>query len=225
MQIALIGFFIFDASPWWHKSEWDIVFITLAYTLISLATLTIITWQTWLAKTQIDLIKSGEEVTKQSARAAAEIAQTLIRAQRPFIMIEARGEVTPEFWAVNYGNSPAQIIFSNPYPKMGTFKEDELPENLQYGVGYDNPSAEQFNVPWIPPKGEYSLGQVDPNYLTYLSEQVVAELNNGIRVLVAYSAFKYRGLDGQATYTSTFCYRRYPGGYRLWGNYGWNTNT
>jgi hypothetical protein len=162
-------------------TDWLMVVLTAVYVGLSYFGLKAI-------QKQIKITEDSAKAAKDAASAALLSAQTLIDGQRPFVMIETRGRKdAPEFWAVNYGQSPAQIIFSNPVPMLSTPKEEELSEKLNYGMGYDNPHSEQFNVPWIPPRGEYSLGAVDPLYLTYLGEQILAELNTSTRVLIAYS--------------------------------------
>jgi hypothetical protein len=190
-------------------TDWLMVGLTAIYVSISGAGLLAISKQT--------------KIAADAANAALLSAQTLINSERPFVMIELRGERADQFWAVNYGKSPAQIIFSNPTPFVTFPKLENLPETLDYGAGYEG--GEQFNVQWIPPGGEFSLGAFDENTLTYLGETTLAELNNYTRVFLVYSAFKYRGLDRQTIYVSKYCYRRFGGALRMWGNYGWNEYT
>jgi hypothetical protein len=180
------------------------VLLTAVYVWFSKRTLDNLEEQVGLIKAQDAANKAQSAIAQQGAAAASSIAETLIKAQRPFVMIEARGAV-PEFWAVNYGLSPAQIIFANSEPFMGTPRMEELPKMLGYGTGYDKSRVEQINVPWIPPGGEYFLGQIDPAFESYLDQQILAELKTHERVLIAYPGFKYRGLDGTTVYTSTYC--------------------
>jgi hypothetical protein len=59
----------------------------------------------------------------------------------------------------------------------------------------------------------------------YIDGDVAKELAMSLRVMIVYSAFKYRGIDGKRVYTSTYCYRKFPDGLMMWGNYGWNQYT
>lgn len=160
-----------------------------------------------------------------AANAAKDSASAYITSERPFVMIETRGDEGYEFWAVNYGRSPAQIIFSNPTPFVDTFLLEELPDTLNYGLGYENPNARQINVQWIAPGKAYPLGAFDPRIIEAIGEHSTQELIQSIRVMLIYSAFKYRGIHTTDVYMSTYCYRKYPSGLRMWGAEGWNKYT
>jgi len=61
-------------------------------------------------------IKKQTRIGLRTSLVAKRSARAYIASERPFVIIETRGEQGYEFWAVNYGKSPAQIIFSNPTP-------------------------------------------------------------------------------------------------------------
>jgi len=79
----------------------------------------------------------------------------------------------------------------------------------------------QFNVPWIPPKGRYSLGYFDATIVEELGEPLLTELKNCTKVFLVYSSLKYRGIDQKTIYESTYCYRRFGGKLLMWGGYPW----
>jgi hypothetical protein len=169
--------------------------------------------------------EKAADAAKLAVEAAMKSADAYVTSERPFVMIEARGEQGFEFWAVNHGKSPAQIIFSNPVPFVDTPLLSELPKTLNYGYGFDIPSAEQINVQWIAPGGSHSLGAFQPEFMSYISSETAKELAMSVRVMILYSAFKYRGIDGKRVYTSTYSYRKFPNGLQMWGGYGWNQYT
>jgi hypothetical protein len=170
-------------------------------------------------------IKKQTRIGMRTSLAAKRSAKAYIATERPFVIIETRGEHGYEFWAVNYGKSPAQIIFSNPVPFIDTFLLTETPKILTYGTGFDNPNAEQINVQWIAPGGSHPLGAFEPEITKSVDGEASKELTLSLRVMILYSAFKYRGIHSKQVYTSTYCYRKYPSGLRMWGAYGWNKYT
>jgi hypothetical protein len=227
----------------WRVREWAIWGANIALAIVGIGGIVVAIWTLCFIKRQavemcrqrITMEKTLNAIRQQanhmerqtgilekSVVAAQASADAYVATERPFVMIECRGE---SFWAVNHGKSPAQIIFSNPVPFTIYPKFDELPESLNYGFGFDNPNSQQINVQWIPPKGEHDLGAFDPAIFNFMDKTLLAELSSSQRVLLIYSAFKYRGINGGKTYTSTYCYRRFDGGLRMWGGYGWNQYT
>jgi hypothetical protein len=199
----------------WHKLvAWPEGVTTWAIML----TLGAIVWQAWETR-------KAANASKLAAEAARDSADAYVTSERPFVMIETRGEQGFEFWAVNYGKSPAQIIFSNPAPFVITPLIEDLPESLNYGFGFDNPNSEQINVQWIAPGKSHSLGSFQPEIMNFIEEDAAKELSQSLRVMLVYSAFKYRGIHSKQVYTSTYCYRKYPVGLQMWGGYGWNQYT
>jgi hypothetical protein len=219
-------------KPFMSNAEWIMAGLTACYVILtgvyvyySRRTLEKIEEQVELIKAQEDANSIQSGIAQEGAAAASAIAQTLVEAQRPFVMIEYQGN-PPQFWAVNRGWSPARIIYADTAPRMAHALPDELPRILWYGAGYDTPNCEQFNVPWIPPRGRYCLGSPDPAYRSYFTPAEDAEVSRGERIVIAYLSVKYKGLDGKNVYTSTYCYRLYHDGYRMWGKYPeWNANT
>lgn len=179
----------------------------------------------YFIKKQVNLGLIAANAAKVAADAARDSADAYVTSERPFVMIEARGQQGFEFWAVNHGKSPAQIIFSNPVPFVDTPLLSELPKTLHYGYGFDIPNSEQINVQWIAPGGSHSLGAFQPEIMGSIGIEAAKELAVSLRVMIVYSAFKYRGIDGKRIYTSTYCYRKYPSGLQMWGSYGWNQYT
>ena len=199
----------------WHKliawpegiTAWAIMF-----------TLGAIVWQAWETRKAANASKLAAEVARDSADA-------YVTSERPLVMIETRGEQGFEFWAVNYGKSPAQIIFSNPVPFVITPLISDLPESLDYGFGFYNPNSEQINVQWIAPGKSHPLGAFEPQIMDYIENGAAKEMSQSLRVMIVYSAFKYRGIHSKQVYTSKYCYRKFPNGLQMWGSYGWNQYT
>jgi hypothetical protein len=207
-----------DNEGYWHKvvkpdilPVWLTMLVTAGVGLIALGTLADIKKQT--------------RIGLRTSLATKKSVEAYIATERPFVIIETRGEQGFEFWAVNYGKSPAQIIFSNPVPIVDTFLLTELPEVLNYGVGFNDPNVQQINVQWIAPGKTHFLGDFNPKVMESLRGDAASELAQSLRVLLVYSAFKYRGIHSKEVYTSTYCYRKYPSGLRMWGAYGWNQYT
>jgi len=216
-----------DGSPakWRSDPNWWVAAFTLLLAFVAAI-------QVWLFLRQLKIMKSSladsraaADAAKLAAEAAMKSADAYLTSERPFVIIETRGDQGFEFWAVNYGRSPAQIIFSNPVPFVITPLLSELPETLSYGLGFDNPNVEQFNVQWIAPGKAHPLGAFEPQIIGYIDEDVAKELSQSQRVMIVYSGFKYRGIHSKQVYTSTYCYRKYPSGLMMWGNYGWNQYT
>jgi len=69
------------------------------------------------------------------------------------------------------------------------------------------------------------LGAFDPEIMRQIGEHTTQELIQSLRVMIVYSAFQYRGIHSTDVYTSTYCYKKYPGGLKMWGPDGWNKYT
>lgn len=207
-----------ENEPYWYKigkpevlPVWLTVIVTFCVGLIALDTL--------------GDIKKQTRIGLRSSLVARKSVEAYIATERPFVIIETRGEQGFEFWAVNYGKSPAQIVFSNPVPIMEIPLLAELPKTLNYGSGFDNPNLRQINVQWIAPGKAHALGSFDPELLKCVTATAAKELAESLRVVIVYSALKYRGIHSKQTYTSTYCYRKYPNGLVMWGANVWNEYT
>jgi hypothetical protein len=161
-----------------------------------------------------------------AAKAAKDSVDAYRSSERPFLMIEMRGEGRVEFWAVNHGRSPARIIFCNTVPFINAPPVEEFPDKLCYGSGWDSDSLIQLNVPWIEPKGEWQIGSFGPTDLKILPSEVIDDISHGRRILFIHSGIKYRGIGDRQSFVSTYCYRRFRDGrMEMYGAYGWNDCT
>jgi hypothetical protein len=101
-------------KPYWYQvgkpdvfPAWLTLIVTVVVSGVAIATLGDIKKQT-----RIGLRAS--KASRIAAEAARTSADAYVLSERPFVMIETRGNQGFDFWAVNYGKSPARIIFSNP---------------------------------------------------------------------------------------------------------------
>jgi hypothetical protein len=156
-------------------------------------------------------ISTLRKIERQTA-ATEKQATHMVESERPFIMVETRGERGSEFWMRNVGKSPAQILFLDPILKVGfpEFVQEEqgwpMPNPPKYGLHYDNPNAEQINVQWLGPGDERRFATYSKNDVDDLPSDLKAEINFGHRRLYMYAAIKYRGKFSSAIYESRFCY-------------------
>lgn len=167
------------------------------------------------------------KIERQTAATEAQ-AKHMVESERPFIMVETRGEKGGEFWMRNVGKSPAQILFLDPVLKMGypEFVQEEqgwpMPYPPKYGLHYDNPNAEQINVQWLGPGDERRFASFGRSDVDDLPSDLKAEINFGHRRIYVYAAIKYRGKFSSAIYESRFCYGWSDQGTYLAGPYGYN---
>jgi len=161
--------------------------------------------------------------------ADASLGQTshMVNAERPFLMIEVRGGgfAGYDFWAVNHGKSPAQLLFLNPVPIVSASKfGEELEKNPWYGHGFYEDDIIVFNEQWVPPGGERNIGTLDQGVIQMWVEGH-PELNTGGKELLVRGAIKYRGRFSEDVWHSKYCYRVFSNSIKMAGPYGWNEYT
>lgn len=166
--------------------------------------------------------------TRKSADAAMKGIAAIESLERPFLMVELRGNtIKDEVWIVNKGKIPAQIIWYNPHGSliMKTHEQTEnLPPNFDYGYLHNVETAQVVNVPWIAPGGEMYLTQfawVD------LGEELTLAYQSGQQFALLLSTVKYRGMLTEKIYESRWCFRWLGNQYglKLFGPYGYNSYT
>lgn len=170
--------------------------------------------------------------TRKAAEAALKQANHMVASERPFIMVENRGEKGVEFWVRNCGKSPAQILFlandlTVHYPEwVQSQQQFALPFPPIYGGNYEDDSWEQINLQWIAPGDERRFASFHPESLKELPETFRAELNAAHRVVRIYSSVKYRGMFSSDIYHSRFCYGwSLKNGTYMTGPYSYNRYT
>jgi len=180
-------------------------------------------------RVQNEIAERSIAAAEKSADAALKSAIFLEKVERPFLMLELRGEpAKDEVWIVNKGKIPAQIVWYEP-SGMPKFLSDEETENMpsaaEYNYGFGLNNSEVFNVPWIAPDGEMRLFNFDWRAM----EQDIAEIwRTQRRHTYVLSTVKYRGMLNDTKFESRWCYRWYGGQYgglRLAGPYGYNSYT
>jgi len=174
-------------------------------------------------------IKRQTDVASAAAEAAKLNAQAVINAERPFILVESRGDRGTEFWIKNCGKSPAQMLHIDPIPKMAWPKFDaaeqewEMPVPPNYGNAHE--SGEQFNVAWLAPGEERCFHSFDPSIFKEFAGTLRAELNQGLRRFYLYHGIKYRGIITKDVFETRYCYAWGARGFYMAGPYGYNKNT
>ncbi len=172
-----------------------------------------------------------KKIERQTA-ATEKQATHMVTSERPFIMIETRGEKGTEFWIRNCGRSPAQILFIDrllipQYPEWIQNKQQYvLPYPPEYGNNYDDNRYEQINLQWLAQGDDRYFASFDPAILEMLPIETKGELNQGGRAVRIYSSVKYRGMFSPNIYHSRFCYGWTPnGGTYMTGPAGYNEYT
>ncbi|HEY1986739.1 MAG TPA: hypothetical protein VGG85_15085 [Terracidiphilus sp.] len=186
-------------------------------------------WQSIIYKRQYNVMSDALIASNKSAEAAAKGVAAIEKLERPFLMIEVRGEITKgEVWIVNKGKLPAQIVWINEFPiPIWPRFDEELPDNYEYGAGYHDSRVEIINIEWIAPKQKRMVARFDAGIVNQLSDGIRSEISTGNRVLYLLSAIKYRGMLSDTIFESRWCFR-WGGpqfGLRLAGPYGYNRYT
>jgi hypothetical protein len=104
-------------------------------------------------------IERQTKATEIAAEAALQQAKDMVASERPFIMIDATGFEFVEIRATNRGKSPAQVVYYNSFPNLGTplISEEWNPER-HYGYGYDIDGMEIINIQWLAPGDSMVVG-------------------------------------------------------------------
>jgi hypothetical protein len=224
-------------APFMSHAEWIMSVLTLIY--VGLTGFYVYYSRQTLAELQrqIELIEKQDLATKQqleiaqkSADAATNSLTALLKIERPFVIIEQRNH---QFWAVNYGKSPAQIVFIEPVLKIAfpTFdfeaQDWSLPNKPNYGQYYDHPTVEVINVQWIAPGKELFVNSFYASEIIgELDEVMKAEINSGNKAIFVYSAIKYRGIVSSEIFENRYCYRCFSkSSLCMSGPYGYNLYT
>jgi hypothetical protein len=218
-----------DKSERKHGSLFDYlgVFLTVVIALAACIQAGVSIWQARVYERQYEAMNKQVTASNQSAEAALKGITALEKLERPFLMVELRGQ---DVWLVNVGKIPAQIIWHNPSGTL-IFPDtdfEKLPVDYNYGVGYYEPNSEVFNVEWMAPKAERQLCYFD--WLSIrgaIGPEMLNELNAFRRVILFLSAVKYRGMLSETVYESRWCYKWLgeKNGLRLGGPYGYNKYT
>ena len=171
---------------------------------------------------------SGALIASQnSAEAAAKGVAAIEKLERPFLMIELRGQPKSEVWIVNKGKVPAQIVWYNPSGSLLIKTREEienLPDAFNYGFLHDVDTAQVLNVPWIAQDGEMKLCTFE---WIALQDELKLAYQTGQKFALLLSTVKYRGMLTNKVYESRWCFRWFgrDHGLRLDGPHGYNDYT
>lgn len=184
-------------------------------------------WQARVYERQYDIMSKALIASNKNADAALQGVVALEKLERPFLMIELRGEIKDEVWIVNKGKVPAQILWYNPSGSL-IMKTHEEMENLlpdfHYGFLHDAEGAQIINVPWIAPEGEMKLCQFE---WIALASELTHAYQTGQKFALLLSTVKYRGMLTDKVYESRWCFRWLGKnhGLKLDGPFGYNSYT
>ena len=156
-------------------------------------------------------------------------AEHMVESERPFLMIEVRGDansVTFRIW--NRGKSPAKILYLDKFlmPEILPIGE-KLPVIPEYGPAYENAKAgaELVNPDWIAPGENLYVGSYCAKGELAMIPENDRSVRQGSHLLWIYNAILYKGLFSEKTYESRYCYRLGNGSWHMLGPYGYNEYT
>lgn len=181
-----------------------------------------------MRKQRILMNKTLMKIERQTA-ATEKQARHMVESERPFLMIEAIGNVDHMALKVtNKGRSPAKVLYLDPFilPKTVPLGDD-LESPPDYGPGYMNckAGAELVNPEWIEPEGHTFAGFYRARTELALFPKMQDEVKSGSVILWVYGVVVYKGLFGDDTYESIYCYRLGSGNWSMLGPYGYNEYT
>jgi hypothetical protein len=181
-------------------------------------------WQGVIYRRQYKVMADALIASNKSAESAVKGITALEQIERPFLIIEARGDQNTEFWAVNYGKAPAKIVYMESVPRITFPKWDiNLPNDPEYGYV---PGLQILNVQWIAPSKDMYLNGFSPSLFNEFKQELRNEINNGDRILYIHSIVKYSGILSEQVFESRYCYGFAQGrGAYMTGPYGYNSNT
>lgn len=182
-------------------------------------------WLVWLGFPTLAFVFWQALRTHHSANAARDSAVAALRqtelstkAGRPWLKIEASGDSTfAAFKAVNCGNSPAKIVFTDPVLRFEVVQHgDELPDQPDYGHAYGE-LGDLVNVHLLAPGDVFPLAEFMARQLFETFPEYDEPLKAGMARLWLYSTVKYQGTLTDDVYESRFCYFVLKDGLRFAG--------
>ncbi len=181
---------------------------------------------------QYDVMSQALIASNQSAESALKGVVALEKLERPFLMVELRGndKFKDEIWLINKGKVPAQILWFNPSGSLRIQTREQMEEmptaeKFDYGFLHDQQGAQVLNVPWIAPEGEMKLTWFD---WISLKEDLKHAYQTQQKFAFLLSTVKYRGMLNDTIFESRWCCRWFGeshGGLRLDGPHGYNSYT
>jgi hypothetical protein len=190
-------------------------------------------WQARVYERQYKIMSDALIASNQSADAALKGVIALEKLERPFLMIELRGQlkVKTQVWIVNKGKIPAQILWHNPDGILifQTREEiEKLPRNYPYAFGYDDTRHEGSNDPWLAPGEEMQLTYFNwTKAIGSLDAETIRQYQVGDKLALFLSAVKYRGMLTETIFETRWCFRWFGPDQelKLYGPAGYNKYT
>lgn len=152
---------------------------------------------------------------KRQTAAMEKQGEHLLASARPWLLIKATGDGINQviFTAHNTGNSPAQIVWRDPFiPGHEVPVNESLPPTPAYWAFKEG--NELVNSIWVEPGGKEHVGIFDSFDAFPMDAR-----------LMVYSMVRYRNTFDDTIHESRFCYRISRGIYAMDGPPGYNRNT
>ena len=162
---------------------------------------------------------------KDGAQASLLNARTLVRAERPWLVVEATGFPNVTFRAVNKGRTPAQLLWYNNFPTISHPLIDEQIGQPHFGMFYEVEGSQIMNIPWVFPDCDMGVGEYPTDALKHGAPQLWEEIHTVKRWLYLYSAIKYKGPFSEDVYETRYCFRVSANGHVMAGDPGYNSHT
>ena len=192
-------------SHWWVDPNWWVAGFTCLLVLVAIG-------QAILFVCQLVLFRRGLVDSTKAANAAAQNAQALINAERPWLMVKTvtkrwddRTKIpTFDLKVFNHGKSPAHVL-SLLGPTLDFFQvpENELPVPPRYG---EEDSQQRFvgprhdSVPFFTVDTELTQFRIGKRRY-----EAVRQITNSIAVV--YGLIKYGDGSSKTIYETAFCYK------------------
>ena len=198
--------------------------------LAAFRTLRVIRSQTKATEESVEETRRAVLATEKSVEAQMRTTRSFINVERPFIVVEAKGNVDHlSLVAINKGRTPARILFINPLLQWDyvPYKESLPPEPNYTGNSVPIKDIENFNLEWILSNGVYQYGSFRSKELIEADPDIAASIKRFDTTFYIYSTIRYTGhIDETDIYETRFCYKMTLNGeFILGGPYGYNKNT
>lgn len=174
--------------------------------------------------------RKAATAAEDGANAALRNTKALVASERPWLLIEVNDQArighehVLHFAAKNYGNSPAEILFSA-FKYAFLPSGDNLPEEPNLWANIER----YEHTRWLHPTGTHFIGELPLNIQRIApgeSIDTMEEIRTGKRWVWLYGIVKYRGLLRDEAYQSRFCYLWTPvGRFVMDGPAGYNECT
>ena len=165
------------------------------------------------------------KIERQTAATETQ-ARRMVKSERPFLMIEVSGDADSVYFKVwNKGRSPAKILYLDKLisPRILPISE-KLPSPPEYGAAYEQSKAgaEMVNPDWIAPGSYTCTGIYWPRAELATIPEDEQAVSSGSSHLWVFGVVVYRGLFGDESYESRYCYRLGNGSWHMLGPDGYN---